>query len=221
MSEDIFPSNNAKFDAVQKQLLAAVAASPDKYGVTPAAVAATQAKQGAWTLAFPAATSAAAAYHTATKAADTARLDLETELRAIAKTAHAHPGITPGLLAAAALRPHDEVRTHIGAPVTRPIARIAGKPLTHEVHWVDETTPHKRAKPAHVRACELYLKIGDPAPPDPSACLYAATKTRSPETYVFGPADEGKTAYWYLRWVSPNDERGPWSAQVSAKIAGL
>jgi len=49
---------------------------------------------------------------------------------------------------------------------------------------------------------------------------YTATDTKTPYTYDFEPADAGKTAYYWVRWVNPKGEPGPWGAMVSATITG-
>jgi hypothetical protein len=35
----------------------------------------------------------------------------------------------------------------------------------------------------------------------------------------YNSADGGKTAYYWMRWVSPTGERGPWGEQSQATIA--
>lgn len=67
-------------------------------------------------------------------------------------------------------------------------------------------------------ACEIFLKIGDPAPVDETTCKRVARDTKTPYLYQFNVADVGKTAYWLFRWVNSKDEPGPFGVLVSAKI---
>ena len=83
---------------------------------------------------------------------------------------------------------------------------------------MDELTPTSRAKPDGAQGCEIWMKVGDPAPAGPKDVHYLALDTRSPYTVEFDAADAGKTAYYMLRWISTRAETGPWSATVSGTI---
>ena len=43
--------------------------------------------------------------------------------------------------------------------------------------------------------------------------------TNAPFVLNYNSADGNKTAYYWLRWVSPSGERGPWGEQSQATIA--
>jgi hypothetical protein len=45
---------------------------------------------------------------------------------------------------------------------------------------MDETTPDSRAKPEGVMDCEIWVKVGDPAPTDPDQLQFLGTDTRTP-----------------------------------------
>src|SRR6266536_7259 len=51
--------------------------------------------------------------------------------------------------------------------------------LRHTIQFVDESTPTSRAKPDGVAGCEVWVKVGDPAPADAGALKYLATDTRT------------------------------------------
>ena len=65
---------------------------------------------------------------------------------------------------------------------------------------------------------ELWVKIGDPAPVDPSELKFLGVDSRTPYTADFVGADGGKTAHYMLRWVNTKGEQGPWSETASATI---
>jgi hypothetical protein len=90
--------------------------------------------------------------------------------------------------------------------------------LRHTISFVDELTPNTRGKPDGVSGCEVWVKVGNAAPADPSELKYLATDTRTPYVAEFDGADAGKTAYYMLRWVSTRGETGPWSQTVSGTI---
>jgi hypothetical protein len=142
-------------------------------------------------------------------------------LRSSVRKVNALPNADNALRASLGLPSHAETRTKNGAPETRPVGRIVDEGSRRlSVHWVDEETPHTRKKPQGVDACELWLKVGDAPPVDESGCELVARDTASPYLYEFEAADVGKTAYFLLRWVNRQNDRGPFGAVVSARVSG-
>ena len=113
----------------------------------------------------------------------------------------------------------DTVPTPVGPPETRPVVKVdTSQRLQHTISFGDELTPTRTAKPAGVRGAQLWVKIGDPAPIDPSELTYLATDTRTPYVAAFAGADANKVAHYMLRWESTRGEPGPWSETGSATI---
>ena len=69
-------------------------------------------------------------------------------------------------------------------------------------------------------ACEIMVKIGDPAPVDAGQCVFLALDTASPYVATYEGADANKTAHYMLRWTTRAGDKGPWSETVSATIGG-
>ncbi len=110
-------------------------------------------------------------------------------------------------------------RTAAGPPASKPVASIdTSQRLRHTIAFVDELTPTSRAKPDGAQGCEIWMKVGEPAPAGPNDVHYLALDTRSPYTFDFEAADAGKTAYYMLRWISTRGEPGPWSQTVSGTV---
>jgi hypothetical protein len=110
--------------------------------------------------------------------------------------------------------------TPIGPPTTAPICSIeCGARLQHTLRFVDETTPTRKAKPAGVLGCEIWHFVGNTPPTGPEQLRFVAVDTSAPFTVPYTSADAGKTAYYWLRWVNPTGERGPWGEQSQATIA--
>jgi hypothetical protein len=86
--------------------------------------------------------------------------------------------------------------------------------------FTDETTPNSKAKPDGVMGCEIWVKVGDPAPTDPEQLQFLGTDTRTPYVAEYSGEDAGKVAHYMLRWVNTKGEQGPWSQTVSATITG-
>jgi hypothetical protein len=104
-------------------------------------------------------------------------------------------------------------------PTTKPKGSVdTSKHLEHTISFVDEETPNSRAKPAGVRGCQIWCKIGSPVV-DPSELSYVATDTASPYVHHFNGADAGKVVYYWLRWENTRGEVGPWSDVVMATIS--
>ena len=219
MSDDFIPSNDDKFHDFQDHLIGKVSGTPEKYNHTASQVTALATAQATWVTAFAAHKKAQIEAHQKAQEKDHARSGLTTLLRSSVHMVNAIPGITNADRAELNLPARAEVRTKAAAPQTRPVLRIVDKgSRRQELHWVDELTPLSRAKPRSADACEIFLKIGDPAPTDEKQCGYAARDTASPYLYEFDVADVGKTAYWLVRWVNRANDCGPVGTMVSAKI---
>ncbi len=104
-------------------------------------------------------------------------------------------------------------------PTTRPVGKAdTSDRLRHTISFTDEATPQRKAKPARVRGCQIWCKVGGDAPADPKELHYLATDTASPYLVTFDGADAGKPAYYWLRWENTVGECGPWSETVVATI---
>ena len=218
MSDKIPPDDHG-FDVLQAKLGGAIAANPQKFGVTPADVLAVQAAQAVWSPAYAAHIKAQQDALTATQAKKGARTALELVVRGVAKKIDGTHGMTDAIRSEAGLPPADTVRTAIGAPTTTAHVRIETTGhYTLVLHFVDEMTPLKLAKPHGVHGLEIYSHVGTTPPADPSGYTFLATDTRTPYTDVHPAADAGKTAYYLCRWTSTKGEPGPWSDVVSAII---
>jgi hypothetical protein len=150
---------------------------------------------------------------------DAARDAIEAALRPLVNQIQATPGVTDAQRQALGITVRASARTAVGAPTTRPVVTVdTSQRLQHTISFVDELTPTSRAKPDGVAGCEIWMKIGDAPPADPSELRFLATDTRTPYVAEFDGVDAGKTAYYMLRWVNTRGDRGPWSQTVSGTI---
>ncbi len=92
--------------------------------------------------------------------------------------------------------------------------------MQHKIHFADESTPTKRAKPAGVMGCEIWVKIAaaNEPPAGEAELKFLSMDTASPYIAEFDGADGGKTAHYMLRWIKSNGNKGPWSETISATI---
>lgn len=114
-----------------------------------------------------------------------------------------------------------DLQTKVGVPTTAPTAMIEQtNRLQHTIHFANSTTPTSKAKPAGVRGCQIWVKIGTAPPVSASDLQDLATDTRTPYVAGFDQVDAIKTADDWLRWENTKGETGPWSAVMSATITG-
>ncbi|MDT5121231.1 MAG: hypothetical protein QOC96_713 [Acidobacteriota bacterium] len=219
---DYIPRPDAEFNTWQDNLVSKLNANPADFNLTAADIAPLTTAQSAWTSAYSGHVAAQAAADAAQKTKQSARGDFESVLRSLVRRIQGDNATTDTHRAQLniSLRETPRIST-TGVPDTRPVARIDNSQRQQQtVHFSDEATPNSRAKPADAMGVELWVKIGDPAPTDPSELKFLGLDTQSPYVAHFNGADAGKTAHYMLRWVNSKGEAGPWSQTVSATITG-
>ena len=158
------------------------------------------------------------AYHAAVAALAETESRFTVQVRALVARIQADPTVTDDTRRAAGLPVRRKTRTRAQVPDTRPLAEIqVSQRLQHLIHFRNQGST-SRGKPPGVRACEIWCVLG------PAATLadarYLATVTASPCLHTYPPADAGKPAHYFLRWVNPRNQPGPWSETVTATIPG-
>lgn len=183
--------------------------------------------QTAFNTALDAHIAAQASAEAARQTKDTNRASLETALRPLVRRLQASSSVDNTERQALGITVKDSQPTPVGPPSTRPVGSVdTSQRLRHMVHFVDETeggAPGNKAKPAGVMGCEVWVKVtaaGGAPPVSESELSFLALDTRTPYLAEYAGADAGKTAHYWLRWVSSRGEKGPWSETVSATIPG-
>jgi hypothetical protein len=156
----------------------------------------------------------------ARQAKDTERGTYEGLLRTHSQQIQKRPGTTDAHRAALGITVPDTTGTPVGPPTTAPDVTIdTSQRLRHVIHFARTLTEGGgRAKPAGVRGCQIWMKIGSPAPASESDLSFVTEDTRTPHTIDFDPADGGKLVYYWSRWVNPRGQTGPWAAPVNATV---
>jgi hypothetical protein len=221
MSTDYIPRSDAEFDRWQNSLVSQLGKGKAKFSVADASLNSLSDAQTKWTDALAEHNNAQANADAKLQAKNAARREYEALLRAQARQVQNDPNTTDEDRAALGLTISDGRRTPAAAPTTRPVAVVdTSQRLRHTINFTDESTPNSRRKPDGVRGCEIWVKIGDPAPADPDELRFLALDTATPYVADYDGADAGKTAHYMLRWLSTRGEAGPWSQTVSATITG-
>jgi hypothetical protein len=172
-----------------------------------------------WTSDYPAHTAAQTAAQGARQAKDAARAGLEGPIRALVRGLQASPDVDDAERAAMGIAVPDREGSPEGPPKTRPVVSVdTSQRLEHTIHFADEATPTRKAKPAGVMGAEIWVKVGDPPPKDESELRFLSVDTRTPYVAHYGGDEGGQTAHYMLRWVGTGGEKGPWSETASATI---
>ena len=163
------------------------------------------------------------AAQSARQAKDDSRDTLESLVRTLVKQLQASSAVDDTERTALGITVRDKIRTAaVGDITTRPIGAVdTSQRLRHEIRFSDEATPTRRAKPAGIMGCEIWVKVADPGQPAPVSAdelRFVTLDTATPYIAEFDGADGGKTAHYMLRWVKSGGEKGPWSETVSATI---
>jgi len=217
---DYIPSPDGDFDAWQINFITYASANAAALGLDPLVdIPPLTAAQGVWTSDYPANTAAQAAAQSARQAKDVARGGLEGVIRPLVARLQASPDVDDAERQALGIPVRDAIPTATDVPKTRPVVSVdTSQRLQHTIGFADEATPTRKAKPAGVRGAQVWVKIGDPAPVDPSELTFLATDTRTPYVAAFDGADANKVAHYMLRWENTRGETGPWSETASATI---
>lgn len=216
---DYLPVSDADFTVWTQNFITYANANLAALGLAASDLTPLQNAQTDWQTAYAANVSAQAQAQSARQTKDSARSEQESLLRPLVARLQSSPTVTDAQRQALQLTVRSTARTPAATPTSRPLATVdTSQRLQHTISFMDELTPNSRAKPDGVTGCEIWVKIGGPAPADPDELKYLATDTRTPYMAEFDGADAGKTAYYMLRWVNSRGERGPWSQTVSATI---
>jgi hypothetical protein len=219
MGKDYIPGPDAEFDKFLGIFVAAIVANKDAFGLTDADVKPLVDGKNNWDTDLQADTDAEAAADKAKTQKNKTRADIEGIVRSVTKKLNGHPQADNALRAKAGLPAHDETRSPRGVPTTRPLVRLesSGRWMI-TVHFVDELTPTKLAKPEGVQGAQIWVFVGDTPPADPEAFRFLYLDTRTPYVHTHAAADAGKTVFYAARWANAKGEVGPWSDVISAKI---
>jgi hypothetical protein len=219
---DYIPQSDAKFFLWQANLISTAEPMLADWLIAPDDFIALKAFQPVWADAFDKASNRQNRTSADVQAKDDARKIFEKSLRNfVAQWLSNNSKVTNSDRERLGLTVKTGTRTPAPVPVTFPIGTVDfSVRLQHTIHFYDESSARKKAKPAGVHGCEIWMKIDGAAPADASELTYLVTDTSSPYRAAFEGKYAGKTVYYWLRWVNTRGEHGPWSSAVSAMVAG-
>ncbi len=216
---DYIPGPDASFNAWLANFVTYANANLANLGLVAADMTPVTTAQTAWGSGFTAHVTAKAAAMAAKQNKDETRAAVVAAVRPLVRRLQASTVVSDAERAALGITVPSAGGT-IGPPTSRPLVSVeCGQRLQHTLRFVDESTPTKKAKPAGVLGVEIWNKVGTTPPTSEGELRFVAVDTNAPFVVNFEAEDGTKTAYYWLRWVSPTGERGPWSEQAAATIA--
>jgi len=205
-----------------------ITANPSTYGLMASDAAAIAAAVGAYVPALTAAVDPATKTKGTVAAKDSAKAAMLITLRRYAQFIKLNVGVTNQEKQDLGLNIDDTSHTPVPAPTTKPAcAVVESDSLQHTLRFADASTPNKRGKPAGVLGAEVFYLIQPtpaPAPPvtpdaDADGMKFVGVATRQPYTVTFDPLAAGKTATYFVRWITRTGLTGPWSDGASKTVA--
>lgn len=217
---DYLPGPDADFQAWVANFATYAAANLAALGLTAGDLTPVTGAQSAFATNFAGHIAAKQAAMAAKQGKDEARRNLTNAIRPLVRRLQASTQVSDAEKAALGITV-PSTPAPIGPPTTSPVVVVeCGNRLQHTLRFVDSATPTRKAKPAGVLGCEIWMKVGEAPPATEEELRFVAIDTAAPYTVTFNSPDGGKNAYYWLRWVNPTGERGPWSEQAVATIAG-
>lgn len=218
---DYIPHNDAEFNTWLENFYHYASGRLADLGLVAADLTPITAAKTDWETAYSDHVAAQAAAQGASQTKSSARATIEALIRPLVQRIQANTGVGDAHRAGLGVSIRATERTAVGVPESRPVGTIdTSQRLRHTISFSDERTPTRRAKPEGVMGCEIWVKVGDPAPTDPKELHFLATDTATPYVAEYDGADANKAAHYMLRWVNRKGESGPWSQTVSATITG-
>ena len=223
MTADYIPRSDAEFDTWQTNFMTYLSSNTAALGLDAADITTLTGLQTSWTANYASHVRYQALARSNREAKDESRGYFETNIRAMVRRLQASPDVSNVEREALGINVKDTTPTASsamsGESASRPVGVVdTSERMRHTIRFFDETTPNKRAKPAGVMGCEIWVKVDGAAPASPAECRFLALDTSSPYVAEYTPPDAGKTAHYMLRWQTTRGDLGPWSETVSATI---
>lgn len=220
---DYIPRSDTEFQAWVDNFVTYASAHLVDLGIGPPDMIPILTAQTDFDAKMPANVTAQQAAQSARQAKDDSRDQLESLIRRLVQKLQASSSVDDAERAALGITVPDTIKTMaVGGISTRPIGVVdTSQRLRHEIRFSDEATPTRRAKPAGVMGCEIWVKVsavGEAAPSSADELSFLSMDTASPYVAEYDGANGGKTAHYMLRWVKSGCEKGPWSETISATI---
>ena len=220
---DYIPTNDGQFQAWANNFMGYAGGHLADLGLAGADLTQLSNMQADFNAKMTAHITARQAAQSARQAKDSSRNEFKSALRQLVRRLQVSGDVDDSEREAMGITVADYIRTANTAEITtRPIGQVdTSQRLRHKIRFVDEATPTRRAKPAGIMGCEIWVKVlptGEAPPAGGDELSFVFMDTASPHTVEYDGVDGGKMAHYMLRWVKRGGQKGPWSETISATI---
>ena len=222
---DFIPAPDDKFDTWGEALVTYLTADPDAPSLTTAVKNALTAGLAAWQTPYKAHVKAQIDANTIAQTKDDARTAFEALLAKDVGDIQRDDATTDTQRTAMQVTVPKAGRTSVSDIASYPVLTKTDTStrLRHRLFFADSETPTTAAKPVGAQFCEIRMSLGTPggtAPTDPNMLPQLAMESRAPHRNDFDPGDEGKVAYYAMRWLNTKGDPSPWSPIYTAVVPG-
>jgi hypothetical protein len=220
MANSYLPRQDAQALAWMQHFAGGIAADPARYLLGPADAAAIRDVVDAFGEAMARSSDPATRTRPSVLAKDQARVAAEQLCALYYSLIKPSAAVSDPDKIAIGVRPLNRTRTPIRCPITAPaLGIVAATPGRHTLRYRD-SLGGGGGKPFGATHLQLFVAVGAAAPAGgPADARWAGQYTRNPITVAFDPADDGRRATYYGRWIARRGDVGPWSAPVGMRIA--
>lgn len=224
MQAPYIPSRDADFATWLANFSAKITASPTTYGLIVGDATAIAAVATAFATAYGLATDPATRTTATIAAKDTARATATATVRPYAVRISRDLSVDDADKIEVGVNLPNSSRTPVPPPLTSPALNLVSAIIgQHTLGYADTSTPTQKAKPPGVIAMEVFRALGTTPAVDPAAAELYARVTKSPAALIADPADRGKIATYFGRWVTRSGVggqayAGPFGAPLAVTI---
>ncbi len=214
------PSSASKFNPLQITTIRLLVANGVAWGVLPLAVTNIVLSQSAYEAVFNLCNNP----YTRSRGNIANRVALQIPFAAALTSIYEKYLLNNPLITAAdklAMGIHDSVSTHasIPAPELAPLLTVSNGSSLQHLFKIRNSDTGRLARPVGVCFCEVWFKVGDPAPISLNDATQKAFLVKSGLGINFALSDKGKTVHYIGRWVSRKGVAGPWTDFFNGVVA--
>lgn len=219
-TEGYIPRTDGGFRDWLNNFTTLIAADPGRYGLTSADADVISNQNTAYEGAYVPVQSAETRTPALVQQKDAIKASAVGTCRVYAMIIKSNAGVTNQDKSALGIHINDSTRTPIPTPASSPLLTIQGAfSGEHVIRYADENTPASRRKPAGAIQIQINRHIAVSVNPDPTGSDLVGLFTKQPVLATSAPADVGKTATYFGRWVTRTGLFGPWGLPVAMTIA--
>lgn len=219
MQPSYIPTQDQAFNAWATNFAGMITATPGAYGLTATDATVIQTASNNFTAALALATDPSTRTKPTVADKNAKLVALTGVCRPYAIQIRNNLGVTNEQKRDLGLNILNNSRTPVPTPDSNPLLSVIGATQgVHTLRFADANTPDRRNKPVGAIAMQLFLAVGAAPVSNPSSASFYASVTRQPFAVTFAPADNGKTATYFGRWITRRGDVGPWSPGVSFGI---